>query len=365
MDGLQHIENAVDRFLAKVARVNEPLEAFRETESFKQFVKKMEVGIYEQAKWVSKNLDQIAKLDAKIPEDPTELQNFTNDLKAEIGTWLFRNMPLAYNYISEERIYVYLHNAFVFSVKATYERHGGIAKSPMVTFYKAEVDLGSVQNQSGDRPAHQQELEDAHNAGDYKKVKEILDSIPDNDPYKSSMAALFADDVAKALAELTPTQVEFKLTNKYYIGALRNQANYLLHLSSIDETTRQRLITLIANAKLQNNSTIDEIAGIITDNFKEISSVRAFMIANTETNQAMSTAQLAFLKENNVPTKKWVGAGSRTCVLCQGNENQGPIPTDQAFASGHMMTPGHTSCECYTDSGGEIDLNNISIWTGY
>ena len=89
------------------------------------------------------------------------------------------------------------------------------------------------------------------------------------------------------------------------------------------------------------------------------------MIANTEANQAMSSAQQAFLKENGVGTKKWVGAGPNTCAICQGNEDQGPIPIDDEFESGDVTPPGHPGCECYEDAGEEIDLDSIDVlWDG-
>lgn len=43
------------------------------------------------------------------------------------------------------------------------------------------------------RPTHQKLLEQAHNAGDDLKVKQILDSIPDDDPYKPAMMDVFGD----------------------------------------------------------------------------------------------------------------------------------------------------------------------------
>ncbi len=42
-----------------------------------------------------------------------------------------------------------------------------------------------------ERPAHQKALETASNAGDMPQVKKILQSIPDDDPYKSSMLSVF------------------------------------------------------------------------------------------------------------------------------------------------------------------------------
>lgn len=158
--------------------------------------------------------------------------------------------------------------------------------------------------------------------------------------------------------------VDFELTNKNYIAALKNQANYLLsQKSKIDETTRRQLIATVRDAKLIDNATIDEIAGIITSDFDGISEVRAMMIANTENNQAMSTAQKAFLKENDVPSKRWVAAGPNPDEDCTQNEDQGFIGIDDLFDSGDDAPPAHINCHCYLD-GGEIDLNAVEIWGG-
>lgn len=61
------------------------------------------------------------------------------------------------------------------------------------------------------RPAHQAALEAAHNAGDFGQVKQILNSIPNSDPYKKSMESLFRDeaqvrDAAKSVAERASSQ---------------------------------------------------------------------------------------------------------------------------------------------------------------
>lgn len=158
------------------------------------------------------------------------------------------------------------------------------------------------------------------------------------------------------------TYVNFKLTNQYYIATLKAAADVLLHRSTADETTRSRLASIIREYKL-SGVTIDELASVINEKFAEISSVRAFMIANTETNNAMSIAQKAFMAENGVKTKKWIPAGPSTCDVCEGNADDGEIPIDDPFSSGDDRPAAHPNCECYLEAG-EIDLESIDIWTG-
>lgn len=282
MDKLRKIDAAVSRFISKASKKNEPLEAFRETESFEQFMEKISKGIKKQVKYIADHLDELDFL-----QDDTIKQS---EFEAKLGKWLKNEMPSIAEYVSQEKIYAYLFNAFEWSVLSSYAR------------------IGVIQKAEG--------------------------------------------------------FVEFELTNQYYIAALKDQANYLLHKSQIDETTRKRLITLIRDVHL-SVATLDEISEIIVSEFVDISDTRAFLIANTETNQAMSTAQMAFLKENGFLTKRWIGAGPNTCSICQGNEDDGPIGVDENFTSGHQQTPGHPGCECYVEPGEEIDLDSIPVlWNG-
>jgi len=279
MSKLQRLSAAVDRFISKASKKNEPLEAFRTTEDYKEFEQSIADAI----------LDQVTDITKKLPKWMITDEEFDEDRAAK---WLEDNQKSIAKYLKEKEILATLITAFTYSVESCYQRQG-------IKLQKAA------------------------------------------DPF-----------------------VTFELTNSYYLDALADQANYLLNKSSIDETTRNRMITLIRDTRM-NMATIDELANIIADEFEGISETRAFMIANTEANQAMSSAQQAFLKENGVGTKKWVGAGPNTCAICQGNEDQGPIPIDDEFESGDVTPPGHPGCECYEDAGEEIDLDSIDIlWDG-
>ena len=281
-DKLRKIDAAVSRFISKANKKNEPLEAFRNTEAFTQLVDKLESGIMKQAKWLSKNLDQLDYLTDENLSD--------SEFSAKFGTWLENEMPLIASYVSSEKVYAYLFNAFLWSVQASYARLGVIQKAA--------------------------------------------------NPF-----------------------VEFELTNANYIAALKDQANYLLNRSKIDDTTRNRMITLIRDARLSLVD-VNELAEMIESEFEGISGTRAFLIANTEANQAMSTAQQAFLVENKFKTKVWIPAGPNTCPICEGNADDGAIPLDQPFSSGDNTPPGHPGCECYQDAGDEIDLDSVDLWDG-
>ncbi len=279
MSKLDRIDRAAARFLQKANRKNEPLEAFRATDDYKELEGAFKDTIQKQAKYVADHM----------PDWMYTLQQWDED---RVSTWLEDNMPTVDNYIDHTWLFEKYVMAFVYSVKATYNRHGV--------------------------------------------------------------------SVAKAATQT----VEFELTNPQYIDALMDQANYLLNKSKMDDTTRTRMITFIRDMRLSASS-LSDLANALEDEFESVSTNRSFLIANTESNQAMSTAQDAFLRENGFATKQWVGAGPSTCDTCQGNEDQGPIPLDADFESGDSHPPAHPNCECYEDAGDEIDLDTIDVlWDG-
>lgn len=157
-------------------------------------------------------------------------------------------------------------------------------------------------------------------------------------------------------------KTSFKLTNPYYISQIKNQSNYLLHRSQIDDTTRDQMIKAVADGLL-DGQTLNEVSAGLSSHFDEVSTTRADMIARTETANAMGDGNLASMKENGVQMKSWVTAGSDPCETCIENESASPIPVDQSFPSGEESEPAHPNCECYTE-GEEINLESISIWPG-
>lgn len=279
---LQQVNAAVNSFLRKSSKRNEPLEAFRETDAFKSFEKAFREGIQAQADWLAKNLHEIVGIDDQITVDNDTV------IEMRLTHYINENMPAISAYVTENQVYDYFIGAFIYSIQSSLLRLG----------------------------------------------------------YRMKSAA-----------------VPFELKNKFYLSKLKDQANYLLNRSSIDDTTKQQMINLIQDAKIIDNATVDEMGSMLSSQFEEISERRGFVIANTETNQAMSTADVAFMRENDVPTKVWVAAGGNTCVICNDNASQGAIGTNEEFDSGDDAPPAHPNCECYIEAG-EIDLQSINIWDG-
>ena len=74
---------------------------------------------------------------------------------------------------------------------------------------------------------------------------------------------------------------------------------------------------------------------------------RAEMIARTETNNALSQAQLQKMQDMDITGKEWITAGDdRVSEACLQNEADGAIPRDQSFSSGAMAPPEHPNCRC-------------------
>ena len=77
------------------------------------------------------------------------------------------------------------------------------------------------------------------------------------------------------------------------------------------------------------------------------SDARAEMIARTEIIRANNQGHMVSFKEAGVERKAWSTAeDGDVCEICQGNEDQGPIPIDDDFDSGDDAAPAHPQCRC-------------------
>jgi SPP1 gp7 family putative phage head morphogenesis protein len=70
-------------------------------------------------------------------------------------------------------------------------------------------------------------------------------------------------------------------------------------------------------------------------------------VAVTETARAMSAATQATYEANQVGQKLWLLApDQRVCKVCAANAAQGPVATNDQFASGDAFPPAHPNCRC-------------------
>ncbi len=117
-------------------------------------------------------------------------------------------------------------------------------------------------------------------------------------------------------------------------------------VTQMNQETKDRLAKVISDS-IENKRGIPGLARDIRKEFDDMTKYRSKVIAQTETNDALSAASLDRMKDMGVSGKEWVTVGDdRVSEICMGNEAAGIIPVDQPFPSGHMRPPGHVSCRC-------------------
>jgi len=110
-----------------------------------------------------------------------------------------------------------------------------------------------------------------------------------------------------------------------------------------------RTIADIVGKGIEARKDVVEIARDIRAEFQDMSVRRARLIANTETNMALSRTAHDEAKATGLEMKSWIVSplSHNPCEeICLANEAEGPIPIEQTFQSGHEMTPGHPGCQC-------------------
>ena len=115
-------------------------------------------------------------------------------------------------------------------------------------------------------------------------------------------------------------------------------------VAGLDKTTQQAVADAVATG-ISDRLGVDGTARLIQGVVDGMSSSRAFTIASTEMNDAMSQAFLRKLVANDVEYKQWI-TGPDPCEACIENEDAGAIPVDENFPSGDDAPPAHPNCVC-------------------
>lgn len=117
-------------------------------------------------------------------------------------------------------------------------------------------------------------------------------------------------------------------------------------VTRMDEETKKRLAQAISEG-IENKRGIEGLARDIRGEFDNMTKYRSKLIAQTETNDALSQAFMDRADDLGITGKEWVVIGDdRTCEICNGNEAEGIVPIDHVFSSGHTRPPGHPGCRC-------------------
>lgn len=129
---------------------------------------------------------------------------------------------------------------------------------------------------------------------------------------------------------------------------------------SVTDATRDKVRTAIADG-IAAGETLDEIVARVQD--AGFSPDRAQQIAEDAVGDANSAGTLegyaAAADAGVTVLKSWLTVGDERVDsdICQANEDQGPIPVDEPFQSGHMAPLGHPRCRCslvpYVDDSAE------------
>ncbi len=119
-------------------------------------------------------------------------------------------------------------------------------------------------------------------------------------------------------------------------------------VTRMNEETKTRLAQVISDG-IQNKRGIEGLARDIRKEFDDMSKTRSKLIAQTETNTALSTGSFDRMKAMGVTGKQWITVGdSKVRPAHQRNEEAGVIPIDQPFPDGSMIVPGVDpfGCRC-------------------
>ncbi len=118
-------------------------------------------------------------------------------------------------------------------------------------------------------------------------------------------------------------------------------------VTEMDETTKSRLRDIISRS-IEEKRGVEGLARDIRKEFEDMSRYRSKSIAQTETSDALEEAFMTRGRDLGIDGKEWVTAGDESvCDICGGNEEDGVIPFEAAFSSGHIRPPGHPgNCRC-------------------
>ena len=152
----------------------------------------------------------------------------------------------------------------------------------------------------------------------------------------------------------TPEEA-FSLSNPRAVAYLMEHGAELI--TGIDETTRAAIHDILVQA-MQEGWSYDTTAKAIREQFPEFAvgtpyehvRSRAHLVAIDESANAYGEADLQQSLEMQARgmdmEKFWLVTGGDICEDCLANAEQGWIPVDEPFSSGHMRYPAHTACRC-------------------
>ena len=187
--------------------------------------------------------------------------------------------------------------------------------------------------------------------GNKDKTEDYLKMI--NDVDFSIIGNSIEDDITKAFKtganagfnqiDYSPERDELILMNEKALDWAKERG---LELAKLDETTKDFLRPTIESA-IEDGLTVDELAEALQDNYA-FSDTRAMTIARTELAFADSQGNYESWKSTGVVVgkKSILGTNENHGDDDIANAEQGIVPFDALFQSGHLMPPYHPNCIC-------------------
>lgn len=147
----------------------------------------------------------------------------------------------------------------------------------------------------------------------------------------------------KAFLSRLGIRASFELRDPQVITQLENRVN--LMRKDIDDFTFNRIKGVILDSYYNKGEHPFDTARRIHTEFQDIERSRAKTIARTETNWAMSTANLESMKRSQIQNKKWLTT-SGACEECA-PLNHEVVPVNSTFSNGwNSPADAHPCCRC-------------------
>ena len=153
------------------------------------------------------------------------------------------------------------------------------------------------------------------------------------------------------IGTITPDSPTFSLANPRAVQWFMQNGGSVDKIKGINKTTGDQIRAIIAKA-IETGQSYNKTAKEISDKFDGFSRERAQTIAVLESGNAYEEGNAEFARsiadEGITMVKRWnTSADEKQCDVCQGNEDEGPIPINQYHQSGHQQPCAHPGCRCY------------------
>ena len=178
------------------------------------------------------------------------------------------------------------------------------------------------------------------------RIEDPLSSAASDASYRTLVKIGIVDDDAAVRQAISSSDRLSRLRARSIIGSEADGSTSGGY--SVEASTREILQRAIGEG-IRDGSSPESIADAATE--RALGKDRADNIAQYEVDNASSAGTLEALfaaRDAGLSVQKsWLRTNDeRACVVCRDNQDQGPIPLSEPFASGHMAPQAHDRCRC-------------------